>query len=86
VGSAAGVLLVTVSDATGFVVGTSPPSWVAVFGLYTPNVRPPTIIPEQVRLLRSLLLERGEADVLQATLADPDRGTVIMKPTPAPSP
>jgi len=85
VGSVAGRLLVTVSDATGFVVGTSPDSWIAVFGLYTPSARPPSIIPGQVRLLRSLLAGR-ESTIAQVILSDPEHGTFIPKPTPvAPS-
>jgi hypothetical protein len=80
-GSTATAMLVTVSDAQGFVVGTSPPSWVAVFGLYTPNLRPPAIIPGQVRLLRSLLHGR-EAEVAQVILSAADDGTYIPKPTP----
>jgi hypothetical protein len=81
VGSVARRLLVTVTDATGFVVGTSPGSWIAIFGLYTPSARPPSIIPEQVRLLRSLLAGR-EAFVAQVILSDADEGTFIPKPTP----
>jgi hypothetical protein len=76
---------VTVSDATGFVVGTSPGSWIAIFGLYTPSARPPSIIPGQVRLLRSLLAGR-EGTVAQVILADAANGTFIPKPTPAPTP
>ena len=85
VGSVADTLLVTVSDATGFVVGTSPGSWIAIFGLYTPSARPPSIIPGQVRLLRSLLAGR-EGTVAQVILADAANGTFIPKPTPAPTP
>lgn len=85
VGSVAGTLLVTVSDATGFVVGTSPGSWIAIFGLYTPSTRPPSIIPDQVRLLRSLLAGR-EGSVAQVILADAENGTFIPKATPAAAP
>ncbi|TAK00492.1 MAG: FtsQ-type POTRA domain-containing protein [Chloroflexota bacterium] len=83
IGSTASRLLVTVSDATGFVVGTSPESWLAVFGLYTPSARSPSIIPGQVRLLRSLLAGR-ESTVAQVILSDPENGTYIPKPTPVP--
>jgi len=85
VGSVADTLLVTVSDATGFVVGTSPGSWIAIFGLYTPSARPPSMIPDQVRLLRSLLAGR-EGAVAQVILADAENGTFIPKPTPAATP
>jgi hypothetical protein len=84
IGSVADTLLVTVSDATGFVVGTSPGSWIAIFGLYTPTQRTPEMIPAQVRLLRSLLADRGEATVEQVILADGENGTVVARPTAAP--
>ena len=85
VDSVADRLLVTVSDSTGFVVGTSPTSWIAIFGLYTPSARPPSIIPGQVRLLRSLLADR-EAAVAQVILSDPENGTLVPKPTATDSP
>lgn len=82
VGSVAEALVVSVSEATGFVVETSPASWVAVFGLYTPSLRTPALVPGQVRLLRSLLDGR-ESVVAQVILADAENGTFIPKPTPA---
>jgi hypothetical protein len=85
VGSVAAALRVAVSDANGFTLGTSPASWVAVFGLYTPNLRTPELIPGQVRLLRSLLDGR-EAVIDQVILADAENGTYIPKPTPGVSP
>ncbi|MBI2777545.1 MAG: FtsQ-type POTRA domain-containing protein [Chloroflexi bacterium] len=81
VGSVAESLLVTVSDASGFVVGTRPASWIAVFGLYTASRRTPDMVPAQVRLLRSLLDGR-EGAVAQVFLPDGDAGTFIAKPTP----
>lgn len=83
VGTVANSLVVTVTEATGFVVGTLPRSWVAVFGLYTPSIRTPAMIPGQVRLLRSLLLDR-EGSVAQVILADEKAGTVVLKASPAP--
>jgi hypothetical protein len=82
VGSVADALVVSISEASGFSVGTSPASWVAVFGLYTPTLRTPELIPGQVRLLRSLLDGR-ESAVAQVILADEENGTYIPKPTPA---
>lgn len=81
VGSVARRLLVTISDATGFVVGTSPESWIAVFGLYTPSARPTSIVPGQVRLLRSLLAGREET-VAQVILSSPENGTYTPRATP----
>ncbi|MBF8290790.1 MAG: Cell division protein FtsQ, partial [Chloroflexi bacterium] len=83
VGSAADGLLVTVTETTGFVVAASPDSWVAIFGLYTPSVRPPDIIAGQVRLLRSLLAGR-EATIDQVILSEPERGTFTLR-SPSPS-
>ena len=80
-GSVARTLWVSVSDANGFTVGTVPKSWVAVFGLYTPSLRTPELIPGQVRLLRSLLDGR-EALIDRVILADAENGTYIPKPTP----
>lgn len=83
IGSAADSLVITVTEATGFVVGTLPRSWVAVFGLYTPSIRTPAMIPGQVRLLRSLLADR-EGSVAKVILADEKTGTFVLKPSPAP--
>ena len=84
VGSRATSLVVQVTTANGFVVGTLPRSWIAVFGLYTPSLRTPDIVPGQVRLLRSLLFGR-EDSLERIFLPDEDSGTVILKATPAPS-
>lgn len=83
VGSTATSLVITVTEANGFVAATVPPSWVAVFGLYTPTLRTTAMIPGQVRLLRSLLDGR-EAGVAKVILADADSGTYVPKATPAP--
>ncbi len=81
--SSAASLIVTVTDATGFVVETVPRTWTAIFGLYTPSLRTPAMIPGQVRLLRSLLAGR-EGAIEQVILADEDSGTFIPRPTAAP--
>jgi hypothetical protein len=74
---------VQVTTANGFVVGTLPRSWVAIFGLYTPSLRTPAIVPGQVRLLRSLLVGR-EAAIEKVFLPDEHSGTMILKPSPTP--
>ena len=81
--SSATSLVIAVTDANGFVVGTVPRSWIAVFGLYTPSLRTPAIIPGQVRLLRSLLAGREEA-IERVILADEDSGTFIPRATAVP--
>jgi hypothetical protein len=81
--SSATSLVIAVTDANGFVVGTIPRSWIAVFGLYTPSLRTPAIIPGQVRLLRSLLAGREET-IERVILADEDSGTFIPRATAVP--
>ena len=58
--------------------------WSAVFGYYTPSLRTTDIIPEQVRLLRSLLIGREQL-VDRVILASGTDGTYIPKPTPKPT-
>jgi hypothetical protein len=74
VGSGAAALGVSVSDTEGFVVRPTPAGWSAAFGLYTPTLRPPSIVPGQVRLLASLLAGR-EAQVGDVLLASETDGT-----------
>ncbi len=81
--STAKELVVEVTTANGFVVGTVPRSWTAIFGLYTPSLRTPAIVPGQVELLKSLLFGR-EATIDRVFLPDVDKGTVILKPSPSP--
>jgi hypothetical protein len=84
VGSTAVSLAVSVSDANGFVLGTRPGSWAAVFGFYTPSLRTTDMIPGQVRLLRSLLTGR-EATVQRVVLASQTDGTYVPRAAPSPS-
>jgi hypothetical protein len=62
-GSSAASLAVSVDDTHGFTVSSVPAGWVAEFGFYAPTVREVSVIPEQVRDLRSLLLAYGDAHV-----------------------
>jgi cell division septal protein FtsQ len=84
-GSSAVSLGVTVSDENGFVIDAKPAAWSAVFGFYTPSLRTTELIPEQVRLLRSLLAGR-EDQVDQVILASATDGTYTQKASPSPSP
>lgn len=82
VGSAAPALRVRIDDEDGWSVRPAVDDpWVAVFGFYGPVIRPPAMIPEQVRLLRSLLLER-EATIDRVVLAGPRAGTFTERPAP----
>jgi len=82
VGSAATSLAVELSDEQGFVLLAARAGWSAVFGFYTPSLRTPEMIPSQVRLLASLLLERGERNVQRVVLASETDGTFT---TPLPT-
>lgn len=87
VGSAATSLRITVDDADGYVLTREPAGWRAVFGHYTPTLRPPDIIDRQVQCLRSLLAT-GEADLAVIYLAPLDEhcGTSLPRATPSPTP
>ncbi len=63
VGSTASALAVILDDDHGLTLSSVPTGWVAQFGFYAPNVRKVTVIPEQVRVLRSMLAQFGEAKV-----------------------
>jgi len=63
VGSQAASLAVVLDDQYGFMLSSGPNGWVAEFGFYTETLRKDTVIPEQVRDLRSLLLDKGEDHV-----------------------
>lgn len=80
VGSSATALRVTVTDADGYVVAT-PRGWDAVFGFYSPAIRPTDMIPGQVQLLGSLIAGR-EAAVRRVVLASDTSGTYVPKETP----
>ena len=80
VGSGARALQVAVTDLDGFVV-TVKGGWTAVFGFYSPATRPTDMIPEQVRLLRSLLIGREEA-IARIILASETSGTYVPRATP----
>ncbi len=76
IGSSATSLAVSITDADGFVVTTTPGSWTAVFGFYGHVLRAPDLIPGQVRLLRSLLYGR-ETQIARIVLADDRNGTYV---------
>jgi hypothetical protein len=87
-GSAATSLAVRAGDDEGFTLDAAPQGWHAVFGFYTPTVRPPTLIDGQAQCLASLIAA-GEARLATIYLAPGgDRcGTFTSQPakTPAPS-
>ena len=70
----------------GFTVDTGQTGWTAVFGFYTPTTRRTELIPDQVRVLGSLLAEPElaghEEAVATILLADDRAGTYTLKATP----
>ena len=76
--SAATELRVTIEDSDGFELRPVGVPWIALFGVYTPSLRTPDLIPGQVRLLRSLLAGR-ELNVKRVTLADDRNGTYVSR-------
>ena len=81
IGSSAVSMTIGVSDDDGFVVSAKPAAWSAVFGFYTPSLRTTDLIPDQVRLLRSLLVGR-EAQVDRIILASGTDGTYTTRSAP----
>jgi hypothetical protein len=83
VGSKAAALAVVLDDIHGFTVSSVPTGWVADFGFYTPSARKVTVIPNQVRDLRSALLKWGEARVawvfLVSDISEGHVDTVILR-------
>jgi hypothetical protein len=63
VGSTASSLDVALDDDHGFTMAAPSRGWVAEFGFYTPTLRKVSVIPGQVRDLRSVLLWAGEDKV-----------------------
>jgi len=86
-GTAATTLTLRLLSDFGFVVEATGPSieWSAVFGIYSVTIRPTSMVPGQVRLLRSLLTGR-ETRIGWVILADDQAGTYTAKGVRPPSP
>ena len=71
----------------GFVLEGDGPTveWTAVFGIYSASIRPTSMIPGQVRLLRSLLAGREE-HIGWVILADDQAGTYTARGVRPPAP
>jgi len=74
-GSTANGLSITVDDTNGYVMRSGPDGWTATFGFYTPSLRRPDMIPDQVRSLRSVLAKVGETNLATIILAGDRNGT-----------
>lgn len=78
VGSAASELRVVIDDTDGYQLRPVGVPWIAVFGIYTPTIRTPELVPGQVRLLRSVLAGR-ESTLKRVILADDRNGTYVSR-------
>ncbi len=79
VGSSAAGLQVRLDDEDGWTVRPAVDQpWTAVFGFYSTTLRPADLLPQQARLLHSLLAGR-EAQLLRIVLADGTHGTYTTK-------
>ena len=83
IGTAYETLALSVDDADGYVLRAEPDGWRAVFGHYTPNLRPVDLIDRQVQCLRARVDagEQGIAIIYLATLDD-RCGTFLPEATP----
>jgi hypothetical protein len=79
IASSAAELTITVDDTAGFVMSSGRDGWLATFGIYTQTLRPPSIVPGQVRLLKSILVAQGEANLARIDLARTVEGTYERK-------
>ena len=85
VGTSYDQLSVSVDDTDGYVVEAEPNGWRAVFGQYTPNLRPVDIFDRQVQCLRARV---GQDEQLIQTIflapLEEGCGTYLPRTTPAP--
>ncbi len=83
-GSGAAWLTLSADDENGYVLAAAPRSWRAIFGHYTPTLRPPDIIDQQVQCLRALLGDEEQLLTVYLAPADDRCGTFVARPTAAP--
>ena len=70
-GSGARHLRFAIDDRDGFTVAAEPRGWTAIFGFYTPTLRPPSLIEKQVQCLTALLARDERA--VRTVYLSPDR-------------
>ncbi|MDQ3937693.1 MAG: FtsQ-type POTRA domain-containing protein, partial [Chloroflexota bacterium] len=81
-GSDARRLQLAADDDEGYAIIAEPHGWRAVFGHYTPTLRPPEIIERQVQCLRALLADEAQLQTVYLSPADDRCGTFVTRPTP----
>ena len=78
-------LRLSVNDADGYVLEAEPNGWRAIFGQYTPNLRPVDLIDRQVQCLRARVGdEEQKIAVIYLAPLDEGCGTYLPRTTPAP--
>jgi hypothetical protein len=79
-------LRLSVNDDYGYVLQAEPNGWRAIFGQYTPNLRPVDLVDRQVQCLRARVGEDEQriAVIYLAPLED-GCGTYLPRSTPAPT-
>jgi hypothetical protein len=86
VGSSEPALFAYADDSDGYVL-EAPGAWRAIFGHYTPTLRPPDIIPAQVQCLRALMADReGAVGEVRLALSDDRCGTFRQRSVPRATP
>lgn len=83
-GSSAPSLALSVTDAEGWVLETAE-GWRAIFGHYTPTLRPPSSIAMQVACLSGILAQEGEETIRAVALSLSDDGCGTYLPVPDPT-
>jgi hypothetical protein len=83
-GSRYEALEVRVEDTDGYVVTAEPDGWQAVFGHYTPNLRPVELVDRQVQCLRSRLAAGEDAAVIYLAPQGEHCGTYLPGRTAVP--
>lgn len=87
VGSRAPGLTVSADDNDGYVVSPTNGGWRAIFGHYTPTLRPPDLIASQVQCLRSLLAaDEGSVKTVYLSPLEDRCGTFVPRATATPAP
>jgi hypothetical protein len=83
IGSSYATLALTVDDEEGYVLTAEPGGWRAIFGHYTPTLRPIDIIDRQVECLRARV-DAGETEIAVIYLAPLEErcGTYMPRQTP----
>ncbi len=85
VGTAYEHLRLSVNDTDGYVLQAEPNGWRAIFGQYTPNLRPVDIIDRQVQCLRARVGEdEQKIAVIYLAPLDEGCGTYLPRTTHAP--